>query len=90
MTSKDVARIIASEINSKSSRVTAIFTDDGKVVLHPKRAGSAHGLLSSTLLYADKSTQQPLEPVEESNFTGGETVKELKLIGNEGDTFFQR
>lgn len=90
MTSKDVARIIASEINSKSNRVTAIFTDDGKVVLHPKRAGSAHGLLSSTLLYADKSTQQPLEPVEESNFTGGETVKELKLIGNEGDTFFQR
>lgn len=90
MTSKDVARIIASEINSKSNRVTAIFTDDGKVVLHPKRAGSAHGLLSSTLLYADKSTQQPLEPVEESNFAGGETVKELKLIGNEGDTFFQR
>lgn len=90
MTSKDVARIIASEINSKSSRVTAIFTDDGKVVLHPKRTGSAHGLLSSTLLYADRSTQQPLAPVEESNFTGGETVKELKLIGNEGDTFFQR
>lgn len=80
MTQTELVSLIVAEINSRSSLVTASVSKDGKLVLTTKKTG----VTSATC-----SIYGPDEYANE-DFSDGAPSYKLRVIGNEGDTYFQR
>ncbi len=83
MTTRELVELVVEEINSKSKRVTASVGKGDTLVLTAKSSGTATGLKLARL--SDSAVA-----VAEGGFYGGESKDCLVLVGNEGDTFFQR
>ena len=83
MTIKEIVELVVAEINSRSELVTASVGRGGRLVLTARTAGTKTGLHSIELL--DGTVK-----LAGGSFSGGESSDCLVLVGNEGDTFFQR
>lgn len=83
MTQKELVELIVADVNSQSGLVTASVSRSGKLVLTAKKSGQYTGLKSACVLDGDRS-------LSSGNFSSGETEKKLVLVGNQGDTYFQR
>lgn len=83
MTIKEIVELVVAEINSKSKHVTASVGKGGRLVLTARAAGTKTGLHASKIADGDLA-------IADGMFSGGDGGEHLVLIGNEGDTFFQR
>lgn len=83
MTERELAKLIADEINSKTSTVVASVSHNGKLVLTAKQSGTKTGLTTASI--SDGTTG-----ICSVSFSGGNSENKVVLIGNEGDTYFQR
>lgn len=83
MTKKELIGLIVDEVNAKSSTVIASISRDGKLVLTAKKPGVTTGLRQGEIF-------DGTQVLCTGNFSKGESREQLVIIGNEGDTYFQR
>lgn len=83
MTQKKLVELIAMDVNSQSRLVTASVSRDGSLVLTAKKTGPHTGLKSARILDGDRE-------LSSGSFSRGENAKKVIVIGNQGDTYFQR
>ena len=83
MTLTELATTIANEINRKSSLVTASVNSSGKLIITSKRSGTSTGLYKGSINNHDGALSQAF-------FSGGSPISRVVVIGNRGDTYFQR
>ena len=88
MTQKELIEQLASEINQKASYVTASVSRDGNLILTSKSAGTSAPMYTAEVDSGD--TAQAATLLTKTEFTDGKSGEELIVIGNEGDTYFQR
>lgn len=83
MTEREIIQRIVADINAQSKLVTASVNSSGNILLTAKKQGDQTGLESAVV--ADDQRQ-----LASCTFSGGSTESKLLVIGNEGDTYFQR
>ncbi len=88
MNQKEMVALLAAEINQKSAYVTASVSREGNLVLTSKQAGTS-APMTIAQIYGG-ITAQTGSLLETAQFSKGEPLKELVVVGNEGDTYFQR
>ncbi len=85
MTKFELARLVAADINSQSKLVRASIRANGDIVLTAVNPGEK-AYLETAFFY---DTEDDVS-FGEAAFSGGAPVARHILIGNEGDTYFQR
>lgn len=83
----EFANLLAEEINNKASGVRASVSRTGKLIISSTVPGVKTGLDSFSI--EDTVSGTPVV-LASGTFSGGESSDKLILIGNEGDTYFQR
>ncbi len=83
MNQKEFVQLIADDINRKSAYVIASVGSDGKLVVKSRTAGPGTGLLRSGIFGGGESMCS-------GDFSKGNDEVHVVIVGNEGDTFFQR
>ena len=83
MTQREIVELIAADVNEQSRLVTASVSRDGRLVLTARKPGAQTGLMQASVLDGEGQ-------LSSGDFSSGESRRKLVVVGNQGDTYFQR